>query len=110
MALRALVPNHVGRVKPIKKKSTNTKRATQPREIGAGEFKAKCLALIDEVGRTGQEVIITKRGKAVAKLISFEEITVDSLFGRMKGLAEIVGNPDDLVKPAFPLEDWESLR
>ena len=32
------------------------------REIPAGEFKARCLALMDEVARTGGQYVITKRG------------------------------------------------
>ena len=39
------------------------------RQIKASEFKAKCLALMDEVARTGDRVIITKNGKAVAELV-----------------------------------------
>ena len=80
------------------------------REIAAGEFKAKCLAIIDEVNQTGQEVVITKRGRPMAKVIPFEAATVDSLFGRLKGIVEIVGDPDDLVKPVFPLEDYDMLK
>lgn len=38
------------------------------RTIPAGAFKAKCLALMDEVARTGDSVVITKRGKPVARL------------------------------------------
>jgi len=91
-------------------KAAKPKLVVPPREIGAGEFKAKCLAIIDEVSESGQEVIITKRGKAMAKLIPFQETSVDSLFGRLKGIVEIVGDPDDLVNPIIPLEDWESLR
>jgi len=82
-------------------KAAKPKLVVPPREIGAGEFKAKCLAIIDEVSESGQEVIITKRGKAMAKLIPFQETSVDSL---------IVGDPDDLINPIIPLEDWESLR
>jgi len=82
----------------------------QARQIAAGEFKAKCLGLIDEVNETGQELIITKRGKPMAKVIPFEPATVDSLFGRLKGIVEIVGDPDDLVKPIFALEQWDSLK
>jgi prevent-host-death family protein len=99
-----------------KKKTNKTVRTLKPRlvlsakKIAAGEFKAKCLAILDEVNRTGQEVIVTKRGKAVAKLVPFQEMSVDSLFGRLKGIVKIVGDPDDLVKPIIPLEDWESLR
>ncbi|HEY1731289.1 MAG TPA: type II toxin-antitoxin system prevent-host-death family antitoxin [Terriglobales bacterium] len=80
------------------------------RQIAAGEFKAKCLGLIDEVNETGQALIITKRGKPLAKVIPFEHATVDSLFGRLKGIVEIVGDPDDLIKPVFPLEDFDMLK
>lgn len=38
------------------------------RTIPAGEFKAKCLDLMDEVARTGDSIVITKRGKPVARL------------------------------------------
>jgi prevent-host-death family protein len=39
------------------------------RMIKASEFKAKCLALMDEVERTGQGLVITKNGKPVAELV-----------------------------------------
>lgn len=38
------------------------------RTVSASEFKAKCLAMLDEVAATGEEVVITKRGRAVAHL------------------------------------------
>ena len=38
------------------------------RQIAAGEFKAKCLHLLDEVRQSRQEIVITKRGRAVARL------------------------------------------
>lgn len=37
--------------------------------MAAGEFKATCLSLMDEVAATGREIVITKRGKPVAKLV-----------------------------------------
>ncbi len=39
------------------------------RTIPAGEFKAKCLALMDEVAATGDEIVVTKRGRAVVRLV-----------------------------------------
>jgi prevent-host-death family protein len=39
------------------------------RQIAAGEFKAKCLHLLDEVRQSRQEIVITKRGRAVARLV-----------------------------------------
>lgn len=38
------------------------------REIKAGEFKAKCLKLMDEVAATGEAIVITKRGKPIARI------------------------------------------
>ena len=37
--------------------------------IAAGEFKARCLSLLDEVQASGDEIVITKRGRAVARLV-----------------------------------------
>jgi prevent-host-death family protein len=41
--------------------------------IPAGQFKARCFALLDEVAATGRPIVVTKRGKAVAKLVPVEE-------------------------------------
>ena len=43
-----------------------------PRTIKASEFKAKCLKLMDEVAANGEEIVITKKGKPVAKLTAFQ--------------------------------------
>jgi prevent-host-death family protein len=51
--------------------------------IGVGEFKAKCLQLIDEVAERRQPLIITKRGQPLAKLVPIE--STRSLFGAMAG-------------------------
>lgn len=40
--------------------------------VPAGEFKARCLALLDRVAETGEELIVTKRGKPVARLLPVE--------------------------------------
>ncbi|MGQ0816038.1 MAG: type II toxin-antitoxin system Phd/YefM family antitoxin [Gemmatimonadota bacterium] len=61
------------------------------KEIGAGEFKAKCLKLMDEVNRTGIELVITKRGIPVAKLVPAVQ-RKDSPFGWMEGTGRIVGD------------------
>jgi len=62
--------------------------------IGAGEFKAKCLKLIDEVAEHRQPLIITKRGHPLAKLVPIE--STHSLFGAMAGS---VTREDDIVSP-----------
>jgi prevent-host-death family protein len=97
---------------PIKRKSTvSVAPRNGMKQMAAGEFKAKCLAIIDEVNESGQEVIITKRGKAAAKLVPFANpAKKESIIGRLEGIGEIVGDPDDLIKPVFPLEDYDMLK
>ena len=63
--------------------------------IAAGEFKAKCLKLLDEVQRQRKQVVITKRGKPVAKLVPVTERSA-SFIGSMQGTMEILG---DIVAP-----------
>lgn len=56
-------------------------------------------------------MIITKRGKAAAKLIPFAKpAKKEPIIGRLEGIGEIVGDPDDLIKPVFPLEDYDMLK
>ena len=74
------------------------------RQIAAGQFKATCLALLDEVQRERKEIVITKRGKPVARLVPVED-TVPEIFGRMKGSGVILG---DIVGPTG--EIWDAER
>jgi prevent-host-death family protein len=74
--------------------------------VPAGQFKARCLKIMDDVRSTREPVVITKRGRPVAKLVP-ADAQPDDVFGCMKGEVEIVG---DIVSPAVPLEDWEVLR
>ena len=60
------------------------------REIKASEFKAKCLKLLDEVNETGEPIIITKRGKPVARL-ERERAASKTLRGSFKGKIELNG-------------------
>jgi prevent-host-death family protein len=73
------------------------------RRIAAGQFKATCLSLLDEVQRERKEIVITKRGKPVARLVPVEEVVPD-IFGRMKGTIEILG---DVVGPTGEVWDAE---
>jgi len=73
-------------------------------EISAGEFKAKCLKLMDEVARTHEPLIITKRGRPVARMVPVEVEEPASLFGYMAGTATIHG---DIVAPLEVA--WEAL-
>ena len=69
----------------------------------AGVFKAKCLAVMDEVHSKCESVIITNHGKPIAKLVPIESRR-DDIFGFMRRKGKIVG---DIVSPVIPLEEWE---
>jgi prevent-host-death family protein len=72
------------------------------KEISAAAFKAQCLALLEDVRSTKRPLVITKRGKTVAKLVPFDE-PKDDFIGRLKGVFEVVGDLD-----ADPPDEWES--
>lgn len=61
-------------------------------KVAAAEFKAKCLSLLSEVNQNRLELIITKRGKPVAKVIPIPSQPAKSAFGWMRGTVEITGD------------------
>ena len=63
--------------------------------VGAAEFKARCLELMDRVEKTGNAIVITKRGKPVARLAP-ATTRRRSLVGALKGHIRITG---DIVAP-----------
>ena len=74
-------------------------------KIPAGQFKAKCLQLMDKVQKSHEEVIITKFGKPVCKLVpvNSSEKPNQALFGYMKGTGETIG---DIISPIG--EKWSA--
>jgi prevent-host-death family protein len=74
------------------------------RMIKASEFKAKCLAVLDEVERTRRSVVITKRGRPVAELIP-HATKKRELWGILKDELFIEG---DIVSPIDV--EWEALK
>ena len=76
--------------------------------IKASEFRAKCLGLIDQVANSGQEVVITKNQKPVAKLSPYRQHP-KTLFGIDKGKLKIAG---DIMGPieADWSHDWDNLK
>lgn len=75
------------------------------RTIAAGKFKANCLALMDEVKSKRETVVITKRGKPVAKLVPVAS-NADDIFGFFSGKGSVVG---DIVSPVLSAREWGNL-
>ena len=76
------------------------------KKIAAGEFKAKCLRVMDEVQSTREPVIITKKGRPVAKLVPLDE-KKDDIFGCLVGTIEIQG---DIESSVIAWDEWDPSR
>jgi prevent-host-death family protein len=76
------------------------------KRMAAGQFKATCLSVLDDVKSTGEPVVVTKHGKPVAKVVPIEPQD-DDIFGFMAGRAKIIG---DIVTPAVDPDEWETLE
>lgn len=74
-------------------------------EINAAKFRTNCFKILDQVKVTHKEVVITKRGKPIAKLVYFSrQNEKDPLLGSMEGLVETIG---DLTEPVIDSDAWE---
>ena len=76
------------------------------RTIKASEFKARCLALMDEVAATREILVVTKNGKPVAELHPHFEPRTAVPFGLHKSAVRVVG---DIISPIGDA-DWEALK
>jgi prevent-host-death family protein len=84
---------------------TMIERVFSMKTMAAGAFKVHCLKVMDEVQSKRQVVLITKRGKPVAKLVPVEK-GKDDIFGFLKGKGKITG---DIVSPILTPEEWGDL-
>ena len=76
------------------------------KEISAGQFKTHCLAIMEEVRATREPVLITKRGRPVAKLVPVKEQSAKFL-GRLQGVVKILG---DIESPIEAPKTWTVVR
>ena len=76
------------------------------KQMRASVFKARCLAVMDDIQATGEPVVVTKRGKPVVKVVPAAAGKSD-LFGFMAGRMKIVG---DIESPILPLKQWKVFK
>ena len=75
--------------------------------IAISEFKARCLAILEKVRRTGRPVMITRRGDPVAEIVPPSPThSEETWLGSAIGTGHIVG---DLIAPASDEREWETL-
>lgn len=76
-------------------------------EVSISVFKAKCLALLEQVRKTKKPLRITRHGKPVAEVVPPSPVVDRSAWmGSMKGRMEILG---DIISPAADEDEWEAL-
>jgi len=71
------------------------------KKVPAGEFKARCLALMEGVSTTRQPLVVTKRGKPLVRLVPADD-QQDDFIGRLEGVFRVVGDVES------PIDGWES--
>ena len=72
----------------------------------AAQFKARCLRVMDDVQATREPVIITKKGRPVAKLVPAGESS-DEFLGKLSAVMKIVG---DITQPIEDADTWDAVR
>ena len=83
-------------------KASNDKAMVDTKTIEASEFKVKCLKLMDEVAETGEDIVITRNGRPVSRLVPYWE-KPKTLWGIDRGRFEILG---DIIEPIDV--EWEA--
>jgi prevent-host-death family protein len=73
-------------------------------EIAISKFKATCLAVLEDVRKTGRPVRVTRFGKPVAEVVPARAAKKGSWIGCMKGTGEV---SDDIVGPIGAFDGWE---
>ena len=73
------------------------------KKMAAGQFKNRCLAVMDQVQKSGEPVLVTKHGRPVVKILPAEKLG-DDIFGCLADQAVVIGD----VMSSTPLEEWET--
>ncbi|HEV2386222.1 MAG TPA: type II toxin-antitoxin system prevent-host-death family antitoxin [Candidatus Acidoferrales bacterium] len=77
-------------------------------EVAISEFKAKCLALLEQVSKTKTPLRVTRRGKAIADVVPPAAAPEErDWIGSMSGSIEIAG---DIISPIIDTQEIEALN
>ncbi len=76
--------------------------------LAISKFKATCLAVLERVRKTGEPVLITKRGEPIAEVVPVSRPHDGKR--RLGGFADRGAVAGDIISPALDEEDWESAR
>jgi prevent-host-death family protein len=77
-------------------------------EVSISEFKAKCLALLEQVRRTHEPIRVTRHGKPIAEVVPSNPVVDRAQWLKsIRGTTTIKG---DIISPAHDRDEWEMLR
>lgn len=81
----------------------------KPKAVPAAVFEQACLAILDEVAATRREVIVTKRGRPVARVVPVvsDREREDELLARLRGRARMLVSEDEFLAPLMREAGWE---
>jgi prevent-host-death family protein len=78
------------------------------KQVAISEFKAKCLAILEQVHKTKKAILVTRFGKPIAEVVPPSVATApQDWMGSMKDTIQILG---DIVSPATEESEWEALK
>jgi prevent-host-death family protein len=77
------------------------------KSVAISTFKARCLALLEDVARTGKPLLVTKRGKPLARLTAADNSRSSSPQDTLRYSVETLG---DVIAPPVPAATWDAAR
>jgi prevent-host-death family protein len=77
------------------------------KSVAISTFKARCLALLEDVARTGKPLLVTKRGKPLARLTAADQSRSSSPQDTLRHSVETLG---DIIAPPIPAAAWDATR
>lgn len=77
------------------------------KSVAISAFKARCLALLEDVARTGEPLLVTKRGRPLARVTSSDNSRSSSPQDTLHDTVETLG---DLIAPTLPASAWDAVR
>lgn len=78
------------------------------KEIPAGEFKQRCLAILDEVEATHREYVVTKRGRPVARVVSIvsDREKEEEILTSLRGRGRMLVGEEEFLQPLTSVAGW----
>lgn len=81
----------------------------KPRSVPAGAFKQGCLAILDEVARTHRPVVVTKRGKPVARVVPItdDRTREQEILASLRGRGRMLVSEREFLRPTEDIAQWD---